>query len=225
MPKKWTCRGCGNPTQSRWRRCRLCKGAWLNTEEGRAEQASRASITKSRERPYNFLPVSLDAESCGLVRMASDRRYCYLVIRRTGWGDRTVRFLMLHPSRAGAERNEPSIRRCISFATRWGCGWLHVVNLSPLRATDPADLLRAGPGPEEVWLENLQTILDTAVRSDLVVVAYGTHGGAEHRAERVLAALDGNGEIHCLGTTRDGHPRHPLYVPSATKLAPFEPTP
>ena len=94
-----------------------------------------------------------------------------------------------------------------------------------MRATDPTDLLRAGPEPEEIWLDNVETILDTAAKSDLVVAAYGTRGGAEQRAERVLAALDGNGEIYCLGTTRDGHPRHPLYVPAATKLKPFEPTP
>ena len=97
--------------------------------------------------------------------------------------------------------------------------------MTPLRANDPADLLRAGPEPEEVWLENIQTIRDTAAKSDLVMVAWGVHGQAEGRAQRVMAALAGRCEVHCLGTTRDGHPRHPLYVPAATKLALFEPTP
>ena len=223
MPQTWPCHGCGSRTQSRWRRCRPCKGAWLKTEEGCAEQAWLASIPKSRERPHNFLNLGMDTANQGPVRMTADGRYRFLLTRRTGFGEKRVMFLMLNPSTADAVQNDPTIRRCMGFAARWECGWLYVVNLSPLRATAPADLLRAGPEPEEIWLENLQTIRDTAAKSDLVVVAYGTHGGAEQRAERVLAALDGHAKLHCLGTTRDGHPRHPLYVPSATKLALFRP--
>ena len=83
----------------------------------------------------------------------------------------------------------------------------------------------SGPESEETWLENVQTILDTSARSDLVVAAWSVHGQAEGRTQRVMAALAGRCEMHCLGTTRDGHPRHPLYVPAATKLALFEPTP
>ena len=224
MPKTWPCRsGRGNPTQSRWWRCRPCKGAWLNTDAGRAEQAWLASIPKSMERPYNFLDVGMDTENHEPARMSADGTYRFLLTRRTGFGEKAVMFLMLNPSIADAVQNDPTIRRCIGFAARWDFGWLHVANLSPLRATNPADLLRAGPEPEEIWLENVRTIRDTTAKSDLVVVAYGTHGGAEQRAERVLAALDGHAKLHCLGTTRDGHPRHPRYVPAATKLALFRP--
>ena len=226
MPKTWPCRGgCGSRTQSRWRRCRPCWRAWLNSDAGRAEQAWLASITKSIERPYNFLDMEMDTENHEPARMSADGQYCFLLTRRTVWGEKTMTFVMLNPSTADAERDDPTIRRCMGFASRWDFGWLHVVNLFPLRATDPDELLRAGPESEETWLENVQTILDTSARSDLVVAAWGVHGQAEGRAERVLAALTGRCEVHCLGTTRDGHPRHPLYVPSATKLALFEPTP
>ena len=225
MPQMWPCRGgCGNRTQSRWRRCRRCQQAWLNTEEGRAEQAWWASIPKSRERPHNFLNLSdLDTENPELARTSADGKYYFLLIRRTGWGHRAVTFIMRNPSATDAEQDDPTIRRCMGFAARWEFGWLYVVNLSPLRATDSSVLLRAGPEPEEIWLENMQVILYTAAKSDLVVAAWGVHGQAEGRAARVLAALDGNSEMHCLGTTRDKHPRHPLYVPSATKLSLFRP--
>ena len=224
MPKTWPCRGgCGNPTQSRWRRCRPCRRAWLNSDAGRAEQVWLASIPKSRERPHNFLGTGIGTVNEEPARMSPDGRYRFLLTRRTSFGQKAVMFLMLNPSTADAVQDDPTIRRCINFAARWECGWLYVVNLSPLRATVPADLLRAGPEPEEVWLENVQTIRDTAARSDLVVAAWGAHGQAEGRAQRVLAALDGNSEMHCLGTTRDGHPRHPLYLPAATKLSLFRP--
>ena len=119
---------------------------------------------------------------------------------------------MLNPSTADGETDDPTIRRCIKFANTWGYGWLHVVNLSPLRATDPRELLRAGPEPEDVWLENLATVVATAEASDLVVAAWGVHGAVEDRADRVLAALDGRWRIYCLGLTKEGHPRHPLYL-------------
>ena len=227
MPKTCVCLGgCGNRTQSRLRRCRLCQQAWLQTDEGRAEEAWRASILKSQARSQNFLNLSdLDTENSEPARTSADGKYCFLLTRRTGWGHRAVTFIMRNPSATDAEQDDPTIRRCVGFASGWECGWLYIVNVSPLRATDPANLLRAGPEPEEIWLENLQAIRDAAARSDLVVAAWGIHGQAEGRAARVLAALDGNIDIHCLGTTRDGHPRHPLYVPAATKLAMFEPVP
>ena len=34
--------------------------------------------------------------------------------------DKTVLFIMLNPSRANAELNDPTITRCINFAKAWG---------------------------------------------------------------------------------------------------------
>ena len=144
--------------------------------------------------------------------MSTDGQYRFLLTRRTGWGQRAVTFIMLNPSTADAEQDDPTIRRCIGFASRWDFGWLHAVNLSPVRATNPAELLRAGPEPEEVWVENLQVVLETVAAAELVVAAWGVHGQAEGRAQRVMAALAGRCEVHCLGTTRAGYPRHPLYL-------------
>ena len=161
-----------------------------------------------------------------VARFSNDGRYRYLLTRRTGFSERAVTFLMLNPSTADAVQDDPTIRRCVGFANAWGFGWLHVVNLSPLRATDPKELLAAGPEPEDVWEENLQTILYTAASSDLVVAAYGNHGSAEGRCERVLEALEAVVEVHCLGATKQGHPRHPLYL--SAQVAPerfHQPTP
>ena len=157
-------------------------------------------------------------------RFSPDRKYRYLLTRQVGFGDRgTVTFIMLNPSTADESHDDPTIRRCIGFANSWSYGWLHVVNLSPLRATDPKDLIDAGPEHDDVWEENVTTICDTALASDLVIAAWGAHGAAEGRAPKVIDALArspgfvGHERIHCLGVIKNGQPRHPLYVKGDTQ--------
>ena len=159
-----------------------------------------------------------------VARFSPDRRYRYLLTRQVGFGDRgTVTFIMLNPSTADETHNDPTIRRCIGFANSWSYGWLHVVNLSPLRATDPKELIDAGPEPEDVWEENILTVRETALASDLIIAAWGAHGAADGRAPKVIDALArssgfvGHEGIHCLGVTKTGQPRHPLYIKGDTQ--------
>ena len=147
-----------------------------------------------------------------------DRRYRYLLTRRTGFGESAVCFVMLNPSMADGEKNDATIRRCIGFANSWGYGWFYVVNLSPFRATDPDRLRDEGPEPEDVWERNLGYVMAAARECGLVVVAWGNHGGLQDRAAKVLAALREAGHaVHCLGLTKQGHPKHPLRLNGDTQ--------
>ena len=120
---------------------------------------------------------------------------------------------MLNPSTADEVVNDPTVRRCINYANAWGYGWLIVTNLSPLRATDPRELLATGAEPEVIQRENEEGILEAASVADLVVAAYGVHGSAEGRADRIVEALtDAGHTVMCLGLTKKGAPRHPLYL-------------
>lgn len=156
--------------------------------------------------------------------MSDDRRYRYLLKRDLDTllgGDRsTCAFVMLNPSTADASQDDPTIRRCIGFARRWECATLYVVNLSPLRATNPRELLRAGPEPDAVQAENRYWLRYAADRADIIVAAWGDNGGAEGRARRVLDDFRSRGvRIATLGLNQSGHPRHPLYVAGDTQLA------
>lgn len=132
--------------------------------------------------------------------------------------DRVCGFLMLNPSTADSESDDPTIRRCIDFALRWDCTVLQVVNLSPLRATDPEYLIRTGEEPQDVWETNLRYIRQAARDSSIFVAAYGNHGGALGRDRRVLAVLRSMGvDVYALGLTKAGHPKHPLYVAAETQ--------
>jgi hypothetical protein len=118
-------------------------------------------------------------------------------------------FIMLNPSTADSELDDPTIRRCRGFAQTWGCNGIQVLNLYALRSTDPDALWEhADPvGPEnDAWLSRL------ALAADEVVCAWGVNAQPA-RAREVSAMLAEHGvRLKCLGTTKSGAPRHPLYV-------------
>ncbi len=142
-------------------------------------------------------------------------------------------FVMLNPSTADARENDPTIRKCIGFAKRWGCGGIHVVNLFAFRATKPSALL-GGFGPTgahntlylRVALRH-SSLWDTE-RVGPCVVAWGTQStkrlramiGCESHLLRNLAA-GMPVPLQCLGTAKDGNPRHPLMLAYATELQPW----
>jgi hypothetical protein len=129
--------------------------------------------------------------------------------------------VMLNPSTADESRDDPTIRRVIGFAQAWGCGSLVVLNLFALRATDPDVMLAAvdpvGPQNDEF----LRQYLGAFARNGLpVLAAWGVHGSHRGRDAAVLRIVPGV-DWRCLGTTKDGAPRHPLYVRATTQLQPF----
>jgi hypothetical protein len=134
----------------------------------------------------------------------SEYRY---VLRRT-WNHRlpAVLFVALNPSTADGVADDPTIRRCIGFARKWGFGKLIVANLFALRSTDPSALKFADDpiGPRnDWWLRRLSK------DAELTIAAWGMHGVLHDRANCVLPMLR---SVHHLGRTRDGHPRHLLYL-------------
>jgi hypothetical protein len=154
-----------------------------------------------------------------LATISQCGKYRYALERSWGEGKGCVVWVMLNPSTADASIDDPTIRKCIGFTRRWGHERLIVVNLFAFRATDPGDMKRASDpiGPENEW-----RILDAVAQADMVVVAWGAHGGWMDRDEDVLM------QLHyplCLGRTKDGHPKHPLMLAYSTPCVPFESAP
>lgn len=152
--------------------------------------------------------------------ISDDGVYRYQLGRTWQPDDPVMAWVMLNPSTADADVDDPTIRRCISFAQRCGCGGIEVINLFSYRATDPGrlrDVLRDprgdlyGPGHRGAWR---RVLLASNVLH--VVAAWGAHEAATWSADRSTLPP---GTV-CLGTTKSGAPRHPLYVKGD---APFEP--
>lgn len=142
------------------------------------------------------------------AEFSPDRVYRYVLYRN--WDDTKpkVLFIGLNPSTADESVDDPTIRRCKRFAADWGYGGLIMANLFAVRATDPKVMIAhdAPIGPENSeWLRAL------AGEADLVIAAWGNHGVHMQRDLAVLSFLP---NARCLGLTKNGKPRHPLYLPS-----------
>jgi hypothetical protein len=136
-------------------------------------------------------------------------RYRYVL----GWpakegGHGIALFVLANPSTATAEQTDPTVARCIAYATRWGYEWCHVVNVRAWRATDPtlvpADPLAIGPVND--------SYIGTQVRlANIIVCGWGKLGGV--RGEEVLRIIRQNNRVpHALKLNQDSSPGHPLYL-------------
>ncbi len=123
-----------------------------------------------------------------------------------------VLFIGLNPSTADASMDDPTVRRCATFAQAWGFGGLLIGNLFAYRSSDPSVLARL---PDPIGLENDAWLTCLAVEVSLSVAAWGNRGRLHDRSRAVSKLL---GELSCLGLTRQGQPRHPLYTRADTML-------
>jgi hypothetical protein len=151
---------------------------------------------------------------------------CYRYVLGRDWSPnrdarRFATFVMLNPSTADADYDDPTIRRCIGFAKALGCDGLLVGNLYAYRATKPADLWRAaeptGGDRNDDMLQEL-ILRAVAVKSPLIAA-----WGANARPDLVatVMAMRGAHAFMALGNTRDGSPRHPLYLSKTAQPQPW----
>lgn len=170
-----------------------------------------------RQRTTSAVPRG-DGSPSGHGRVAAaavfseDRSYRYLLVRAWAAGP-AMTFVMLNPSTADETTNDPTLRRCIGFARAAGCGAVRVVNLCAWRASDPAALRMVS---DPVGPSNNKWLAWAVAQAGPLVAALGARADLGRVAE--VLALIGSRDLQCLGLTANGHPRHPLYLPSTTPL-------
>jgi hypothetical protein len=123
---------------------------------------------------------------------------------------RMCAFIGLNPSTADETLNDPTIRRCINFAKDWGYDGLYMLNAYAFRSTDPKNM-QAAANP--VGPDNDRFIAEITAKAELVLAAWGVHCEIS-RADRVCQLV--NKPVYCLGKTKVGNPRHPLYIRADT---------
>lgn len=118
-------------------------------------------------------------------------------------------FIGLNPSTADETEDDPTIRRCIGFAKDWGYNGLVMLNIFAYRATDPKEM-KAFPAP--VGPLNNLAICEVTQSVGKTIIAWGCHGDHLDRDLDVRKLLSDR-KFMCLGITKDGQPKHPLYLP------------
>jgi hypothetical protein len=152
-----------------------------------------------------------------MAKISTCGRYRYTLHRRWDVTKSRAVFIMLNPSTADAEQDDPTIRRCTDFARTWGLGGIVVLNLYAYRATKPTDLWRT---VDPVGPDNDRHLLNYLTGDDLIIAAWGVNAEPV-RVSALRIMLHGLGSrrsaVHCLGMTKAGAPRHPLYVRGDTE--------
>ncbi len=123
-----------------------------------------------------------------------------------------IAFLMLNPSTADQQQDDPTIRRCIGLAQAWGYGSLEIVNLFAYRTTVPTGLKTVS---DPVGADNDRYLLQAAKMAEQVILAWGNWGRLLNRDRAVLDLLQQQSisNLYCLALNKSGQPRHPLYMP------------
>lgn len=153
-----------------------------------------------------------------LISECKKYRYCLWRL----WDDALpqVDFIMLNPSTADGEQDDPTIRRCINFAKRWGAGSIRVLNLFAYRTTSPSNLKIVddpiGPA-NDFWLQDCPGFHERLEGPLHIICGWGNHGSLMNRSEEVLNILkkrEWRTTIECLQVNSSGQPSHPLYLSS-----------
>lgn len=143
-----------------------------------------------------------------------DRFYRYTLERVWDSDLPTVVFCLLNPSTADETVDDRTNVRGMSFAQAWGCGRCIFVNLFAIRTPKPK-VMKASLAP--IGPDNDKWIKHWADKADILVAAWGTHGTHRRRNISVLRLLQDH-DLKCLGRSKAGHPKHPLYLKADTPL-------
>lgn len=155
-----------------------------------------------------------DISPCGLYR--------YTLTREIGGRGMPLVFVMLNPSTADASQDDPTLRRCIGFGRAFNRSRIHVVNLFSFRTPYLEELLDAHKRGVDVVGPRGDDVFGTLPGT--VVCAWGPPKWSfvRERARAVAARIAARDiPLFCLGTSKDGSPRHPLMLPGRATLTPW----
>jgi hypothetical protein len=159
--------------------------------------------------------VSAIISDCGLYRYRLERQ---------GGGPGRTAVIMVNPSTADAEQDDPTIRKLKGFGERNDWGTIIVGNLFAYRATDVRKLSTCLDPTGPLNDEHLLAMIHQA---DRVIVAWGPSSKLpKPLRNRFRTIVDMAGfamrPLYSIGApAQDGHPKHPLMLAYAEPITPW----
>lgn len=167
--------------------------------------------------------TAFEAES--VARYSDDMTHRYSLARRWDPARAPLVAIGLNPSTATETMDDPTIAKLVRMAYRAEAGGLVMLNLFSLRSTDPRALYR-GDAPlltEEGKLEFRLAVTAAEASDCTILMAWGAHGALFDRGAEVVRYVtnDSSTNVVALGVTKNGQPKHPLYLKDSTPMVPW----
>ncbi len=147
------------------------------------------------------------------------RQYRYGLWRTWDAGIKKALFVGLNPSSADENRNDPTIRRLIGFSRSWGYGGIMAGNLFGWRTPFPKQLWGVN---HPIGAQNDQWLKWMGRHAGIILACWGNGGaGVDKTAYARRISIVRHllpAPLYCLGLTKQGQPRHPLYLKKETLL-------
>jgi hypothetical protein len=154
----------------------------------------------------------------GTDKFSENKKYRYRLSRTWDANKPHALFVLMNPSTADRFYDDPTVAKCQVFAKGWEVyGGIYVGNTFAFVATKQKDLIGKS---DAVGRNNNNHLIAMAKQADIVIFAYGKpHKTLRQRGLDVarLVVEKAQKTPHILRLTKDGCPRHPLYLPKTDK--------
>lgn len=192
----------------------------LSVDEGLIRHRLNTGATPEFALQVGPVDARLSSAIWSRAKIVGDEKYRYLL--EVVWDETKpiVGYVGLNPSTASASKPDHTCRKFFKFAMREGAGGFAVANLFALRSRDPAAIRR---DPDPVGPRNEAALRFLIKRAATLVFCWGAEAVAKSRTAAVATLAEELGRPPmCFGTTDDGAPRHPLYLPNGCPLVHYQ---
>ena len=145
------------------------------------------------------------------AELSIDKKERYSLKREWDKSKNKILYIMLNPSFADDKDDDPTIRRLINFTKKFNSGGFLVGNIFTTITPNPKELDKSKGMSDK----NFEELIKLINKVDQIVYAWGS----SIEEPQLLKKLVLNPK--CFGKNLNGTPKHPLYLPSQTKLINF----
>jgi hypothetical protein len=145
------------------------------------------------------------------ARFSNDKKHRYKLSRHWDLNKPQILYIMLNPSIGNESIDDPTIRRLLSFTKKFDYGGFFVGNLFTYITPNPKTL------DTSIGLtnKNLNVLTNLVSKADEVVYAWGNSIEEPNELKKLIS------NPMCFGKNLNGTPKHPLYLPSNSKIIKF----
>ena len=140
-----------------------------------------------------------------------DKKERYSLNREWDKSKNKILYIMLNPSLADDKNDDPTIRRLINFTKKFNYGGFLVGNIFTKITPNPKELDKSKGMSDK----NFEELIKLINKVDQIVYAWGSSIEEPQLLKKLVLSPK------CFGKNVNGTPKHPLYVPSQTKLINF----